>query len=282
MLKKVYAEIGNICNLNCDFCPGTKRKKEFMPSSDFALIAPKIKSVSDYVYLHVMGEPLMHPELDKILDICRQNRLRVSLTTNGTLLKKQERLLLFSPALYRVSVSVHSFEANNQDGEINDYLGNIVDFAKKASEKGIIISLRLWNLDGENTHGHNELNGGISDYLFDSFPGYEQSRSGYKLSDKIYIELAEKFDWPNADSDKLDSSRFCYALREQIAVLCDGTVVPCCLDSDGNINLGNIFDSTFEEILSSDRAKRIYDGFSRRTAVEELCMRCPYSGRFNK
>lgn len=282
MLKKVYAEIGNICNLQCDFCPGTKRKKEFMSAAEFALIAPKIKSVSDYVYLHVMGEPLMHPELDEILDICNEIGLKVSLTTNGTLLKTRERLLLSAPALYRVSVSVHSFEANGQNRSPDDYLKNIVDFAVKASARGIIVSLRLWNLDGENTRGLNSLNGGIYDYLFNSFPEYERSRSGFKLGDKIYIETAEKFDWPDAESDELDPVRFCYALRDQIAVLCDGTVVPCCLDSDGNINLGNIFESTFEEILSSERAKRIYDGFSRRTAVEELCKRCPYSGRFNK
>jgi len=281
LLKKVYAEIGNVCNLDCDFCPGTKRKKEFMSAERFALLAPKIKKVSDYVYLHVMGEPLLHPELDKILCICAENELKVSLTTNGTLLKDRENLLLSAEALYRVSVSVHSFESNG-GGSLYGYLSDVVDFTKKASGRGIIVSLRLWNLDGENTEGKNRLNGGISDYILGSFPDFAPSANGFKLKDKAYVEYAEKFDWPDSEREELDTHRFCYALRDQIAVLCDGTVVPCCLDCDGVIDLGNIFDSDFDKILTSDRARRIYDGFSRRTAVEELCKRCPYSGRFNK
>lgn len=281
MLKKVYVEIGNICNLNCDFCPGTERKKDFMSVSDFKLIAPKVKKVCDYIYLHVMGEPLMHPNLDEILCVCGENKLKVSLTTNGTLLKDKEDILLSSPALYKVSVSVHSFEAN--DGiNIENYLETIYEFTKKASENGIIVSLRLWNLDSDKLKGRNGLNGNIADYFLDKFPGYEINRTGYKLKKNVYIEFAEKFKWPGEGGENKTDGRFCYALRDQTAVLCDGTVVPCCLDRNGEMKLGNIYENEIDEILNGERAKMIYDGFSSLKAREKLCAECEYSRRFDR
>lgn len=86
----------------------------------------------------------------------------------------------------------------------------------------------------------------------------------------------------NIDKDNEDTEIFCYGLRDQIGILVDGTVVPCCLDSEGNINLGNIFENSLGEILEDDRAKNIYDGFSRRCAVEDLCKRCGYAKRYKK
>ncbi len=281
MLKKVYVEIGNICNLNCDFCPGTERKKEFMSVSDFKIIAPKVKKVSDYIYLHVMGEPLLHPELDKILSVCGDNGLKVCIATNGVLLREKEKILINASALYKVSVSVHSFEANDSDG-IEDYLEGIYEFTEKASANGVIVSLRLWNLDSDKLKGRNSFNGGITDFLLDKFPAYEDCRNGYKLKKNAYIEFAQKFKWPGEGGEIKTDGRFCYALRDQIAVLCDGTAVPCCLDRNGEMKLGNIYENEIDEILCGERAKNIYNGFSSLRAYEKICRQCEYARRFDR
>ena len=74
----------------------------------------------------------------------------------------------------------------------------------------------------------------------------------------------------------------CYGLRRQLGILVDGTVVPCCLDQDGIINLGNIFNEDLENIVSSDRAKEIVTNFRNNKLKEDLCKRCGYIKKFKK
>lgn len=275
MLKKVYLEITNICNLACSFCPGTKREKKIMSTDEFAFLAEKIRPHSDYLYFHLMGEPLLHPELCKLLDIAGHLGFKVIITTNGTLLDRAGETLLRSPAVHKLNISLQSFEAN-KGGELEHYLTACAEFAKRASESGKICVLRLWN-EG----GLNELNGTIKERLAAFFPEpWRESRQSLVLSDRVFLESGDKFDWPDMSVGDRGEECFCYGLRDQVGVLCDGTVVPCCLDHEGDIALGNLFENSLEEIMSSERARTIRDGFSKRKATEELCRRCGYARRF--
>ena len=104
--------------------------------------------------------------------------------------------------------------------------------------------------------------------------------AGTGIVQGIFLEYGEKFDWPDPDAGE-HSVSFCRGLRDHLGVLCDGTVVPCCLDADGTLALGNLFASDLHSILEGPRARAIYDGFSRRQAVESLCQRCGYAARFS-
>ncbi|MBQ6051726.1 MAG: SPASM domain-containing protein [Clostridia bacterium] len=273
--KKVYVEITNVCNLSCVFCPGTKRKKAFMTAGDFETAAKKLRPFTDHIYPHLMGEPLCHPEFPLILDIAEKNGFNVIITTNGTLLSKQEQTLLESRALKRVNISLHSFEATAQQRTIEEYLYGCLSFAKKAEGKTIIF-LRLWNNGGMDAK--NEDIKGVIAYYF-PLP-WTDSRNGAKIGENVFIEYGSRFDWPDIESENEGENVFCYGLRDQIGILCDGTVVPCCLDSDGNIPLGNIFTEELEDILQKPRATALYNGFSARKAAEELCRKCGYAKRF--
>ena len=77
MFSRAYVEITNVCNMACAFCPGTAREKGFMTPETFALLAGKLRRHTDYLYLHVMGEPLLHPQLAEILRICGDLGFRV-------------------------------------------------------------------------------------------------------------------------------------------------------------------------------------------------------------
>ena len=278
MLKRAYVEITNVCNLRCAFCPGTKRTQRFMTAEEFSCIAAKLKGTVSYLYLHVMGEPLLHPELKKILAIGVELGFRICITTNGTLLKKAGETLLSAPALHKVSVSLHSFEGND-GGDMLPYLESVWDFAEQAAKQGIIVALRLWNEGGAE-----ERNGEVLQFLREKTgkDSWEEKRDGsFTLGEKLYLEHAEKFDWPDLTAPE-SGTEFCLGLREQIAVHADGTVVPCCLDHEGDIPLGNLLQQELEEILQNPRAKAIYDGFSAREPSEELCRRCGYASRFNR
>lgn len=276
MLKKAYLEITNVCNLRCSFCPGTKRPPRFLTAEEFSILAGRLRAHTDYLYFHLMGEPLLHPELKTLLRIAEELGFRVIITTNGTLLDKAGETLLASAAVHKVNISLQSFEAN-VGGELAEYIEQCASFAARAAQNGKICVLRLWN-----NGGLSSLNDEIKSILRQYFPGaWRESRRSLALADRVWLEPGDKFDWPDAGLDELGERCFCYGLRDQIGVLCDGTVVPCCLDHDGDVPLGNLFETSLDEILSSPRARAIFEGFSRRRAVEELCRRCGYARRFN-
>ena len=278
--SRCYLEITNRCNLACSFCPKTKRPARTINPAEFRHLAEKLRPYTDYLYLHVLGEPLLHPQLVEILDICRELLFRVVITTNGTLLPAQEPMLLSSPALYKINVSLHSFEAN-APGDFGSYLSGCFSFAKKAGEAGKLVDLRLWNLDGETTRGQNAQNDVILETLASFFPRpWVQNTWGFRLCDRVFVHYAEKFDWPDLALEERSDCGTCRALKDQIAVLCDGTVVPCCLDHEGDIALGNLFSQNLPEILDDTPAKSLLSGFSARKLSHPLCRRCGYAKRF--
>lgn len=280
-LKKAYLEITNVCNLLCSFCPGTRRAAGVLPPEEFHTLAARLRPHTDYLYFHLMGEPLLHPQLDRLLAIADSLGFRVMLTTNGTLLDRWQEALPAAPALEKVSVSLHCLEANQCGLEQKAYLTLCMDVAEALSRAGKKCGLRLWNLDGEDTVGENRENGRIIASLREHFPGpWEEGRRGIRMAPNIYLELGEKFEWPDRNAPEGGQEVFCFGLRDQVGVLCDGTVVPCCLDHEGDIPLGNLFRQELGEILNSPRARAIYEGFSRRRAVEDLCRRCGYARRF--
>ena len=280
MLKKAYVEITNICNLRCAFCPGTRRAPRTMSPDEFALALDRLRGSVRYVYLHIMGEPLLHPRLDALLDLAAARDMRVCVTTNGTLLGRRADVLLNAPALHKVSVSLHSVEENGGDPrEARQYLDAVWDFAVKAAARGVIVALRLWNEGDADAH-----NGVILDFLREktgSSDWPEPRAHSFRLAENLYLEREAAFDWPDLGAEETPTE-FCQALRGQLGVLADGTVVPCCLDHEGDLALGNLFAQELGDILNSPRARAIYDGFSRRQPVEELCRRCGYAMRFNK
>ena len=285
MLKKAYVEITNECNLRCAFCPGTKREKRFMTGAEFDRVLSRLEGRVTYLYLHLMGEPLLHPELDTLLALAAARGFRVCVTTNGTLLPEKAETLLRAPTLHKVSVSLHSFEGNAAQGqavmsaEEERYLSSAWDFSLRAAARGVIVALRLWNSGGLEAHnaailGFLRRKTGQSDWS-------EPRAGSFRLAQRIYLERAERFDWPDPLAGET-GTQFCLALRDQLGVLCDGTLVPCCLDSEGTLSLGNLLDSPLEELLSSPRAVALREGFSRRAPSEPLCRRCGYAVRFNR
>ena len=273
--QKVYVEISNLCNLSCAFCPGTRRQKRAMTEDELAQLLPKLRPYTNFLYFHLMGEPLCHPKLGTFLELAGDAGFKVILTTNGTLLSKQQSLLLESRALHKINISLHAFEANDLDIPFEAYLRRCFDFGKAAEGK-VLVAYRLWN-----NGGADEKNEEIKTMLAQYFPKeWVQERRGIRIGERVYLEHGDKFDWPDLTAADGGEHVFCYGLRDQIGVLCDGTVVPCCLDHEGDLALGNLFHQDMEEILASNRAKSIYEGFSNRKAAEELCRRCGYARRF--
>lgn len=274
MYAKAYVEITNICNMSCSFCHGHGRESRRMTEEEFSRVLNQLRGMTGHIYYHLMGEPLTHPELPHFVEMAKAAGFRSVITTNGTLFRTRgEELIAARP--HKVSVSLHSFEEGGEEDFLR-YMEGVTDFADRASGAGIIVVLRLWN------RGMDEgRNGKIESLLRSRLAGeWTENTRGIRIRDKLHLEWGDRFEWPDRAAPVRGDRVFCYGLRDHFGILCDGTVVPCCLDSEGAIALGNVFEEDLREILSSPRACAMAEGFERRIGVEELCRRCGYAGRF--
>lgn len=273
--KKIYVEITNICNLNCSFCSKDNRIKESISLTKMEELLEKINNYTDYIYLHVKGEPLLHPNLGEILDLCEKYHKKVNITTNATLLKEKEKILKHS-AIRQINLSVHS------ENDKNNYLEEIFEVVDKLTDKNIVY--RFWTMENNNLSQKSTISVEkiISHYKL-SLDIVEKLKieNNIKINTHIYVNKANEFIWPDVNNDYNNDTGYCYALKDQLAILVDGTIVPCCLDSNGIINLGNIYKNNLEEIINSSRYQKMREGFCNRKVTEELCKHCSFKERFD-
>jgi radical SAM protein with 4Fe4S-binding SPASM domain len=248
-----------------------------MSPDEFQLVVDKIRPFTDYIYLHVLGEPLLHPQLDEILTIAETAGLKINLTTNGGLLNRKKELLL-NHSIRQINISLHDAEENIVPEKWKEYLNSVLDFTSEAAPKSYVC-LRLWNISNETS---NEFNAFCLKAIAEKFnlseeELYEKTNgNGLKLSEHIFLQRAPRFEWPDENQTGIQTTKTCYALRDHIAILADGQVVPCCLDADANMFLGNIFTENLADILQTDRAKDIKKGFEQRKVVEPICATCGF------
>jgi len=261
--KKIYVEITNICNLNCKFCPNDNLEKREMTLEEFEKILNKVNDHTDYLYLHVKGEPLLHSKFKEILLLSKKYNKQINITTNGTLLKKRIDDIIESRTVRQVNISLQSIINMN-------ILEDIIECADTLSENNIQVQYRMWANNKYQKHILNKLIG---------YYNIEFITNNNKLKNNLYLNLDKEFIWPNLANNYISDTGTCYGTRTHIGILSDGTVIPCCLDSSGVINLGNIFNEKFEDILNKERIKEMKTNFQNNKICEELCQKCGYRTR---
>lgn len=284
--KKVYIEISNVCNLQCSFCPEVDREKRFMEPDLFQKTVRMVAPLTEEVCFHLMGEPLLHPEFDHYLADCGTIGLPVNLTTNGLLLNSDRIITLMNPALKQINFSLQSFESNFPGKDNSDYLQKIFDFTQRALRErpDLYINYRLWNQGTAEAESSNaQLIEKIKQGLktdFNSFTDVRWKKSA-KISGRVYLHFDSRFIWPHPSQPLRSTKGFCHGLSSHIGILADGTVVPCCLDKEGVLSLGNCSSQNIKDILESPRATAIHDGFQNGILVEDLCQKCTFITRFD-
>ena len=278
MINRVYIEITNVCNLSCSFCHKNKRTPQFITLRTFSDILEQTKEITDYIYLHVQGEPLLHPFFEDLMAISDEQKMKVHLVTNGTLLCRRPNLLSH-PSLRKVSVSLQS-AAFQDPAALPAYMETIGALIEAASEKkSPYVELRFWRSD-ELTQASDQF---CLSWLKDRYHFAPTDRAkSYRIQENVFVSFANDFTWPVASSQEGSVHGTCLGTRKQIAILVDGTVVPCCLDADGAIPLGNVQDTTLSEILNSQRCSAMRNGFQNGIITESLCKACTYRLRFDR
>ncbi|MBS4960955.1 MAG: radical SAM protein [Clostridiales bacterium] len=277
-LKKAYIEITNICNLHCSFCHGSNREKQNMKVDQFWHIAKKIRPYVDSIYLHVLGEPLCHPQLKEILDIANELSFKVNITTNGTLIRKKTPVLLQSECLRQVNFSVHCIEECGLKKE--EYLQGICQFIHQAAKKGIYSCIRLWNIDEDECTDKNQQ---LFQWLQNEFGADKVAiktltkGNGITLSKNIFLQQSRRFIWPDLNEKEIFLKGSCPALRDHFGVLSNGDMICCCLDAEGDLVLGNLLEQEFLDIYQSQRAVQLRENFRRQVVSEKLCRTCGWN-----
>ncbi len=284
--NKVNIEISNICNLQCSFCPEVVRSKKIMDLALFRRIIEQVAPITEQVCFHLMGDPLVHPNLEELVKICHEHSVKIFLVTNGVLLREKQAEILLHPAFRQVNFSLHSFHDNFGDRDPTHYLNRIFDYTERAFKirPDLFINYRLWNLD--NPNGDQPKNKALIQRISERFsvtlnPQINvRAKKNHRVINRLYLHFDTEFTWPEIHLPILGESGACYGLSSHFGVLVDGTVVPCCLDKEGAIPLGNLQGQNIFEILKNPRSLAILKGFREGHLVEDLCKRCQYIERF--
>lgn len=284
--RKIYVEIGNICNLQCSFCPEVDRKKFRLTEENLRKVLLEIKPFTERACFHLMGEPLAHPLFPRFVKVAEEFGIPLEITTNGTLLNEEIEAALFSPTVHQVNFSLQSFLDNFPGKNSSTYLGKILAFVERALKQRpeLYVNFRLWNLQaGETEDARNEE---ILAKIEETFSVRINRRVDPKLTKsknllgRVYVHYDTRFEWPHPARPILRQRGTCQGTRSHIGIHADGTVVPCCLDKEANIPLGNIQTQSLAEILAGPRFQAMKKGFERGELVESLCQKCTYAERF--
>ena len=278
MIKRVYIEITNVCNLHCQFCSYTKREPEVMSLKFFEDILKQVKQYTDYIYLHVQGEPTLHPHFNDILSLCDQYNLKVQLVTNGTTLFKVKDILLSHPSIRKINFSLQSIEFHTLD--LNAFQQTLFSFVDTCiQKKSPIVELRFWRSD----ELENDRTSSLLSTIKNTYSLTETNRNNnYSIAKNVYVDFDNMFEWPDELKEKNSTRGRCLGAIQQIAILSNGTVVPCCLDCNGEIDLGNLHDQSLDSIFQSHRYIQLVEGFKRNYLEESFCQKCTFRFRFNK
>ena len=284
---RIYIELTNVCGLSCSFCPTKALPTKEMDLDFFESIVKQAKSYTKEIACHVVGDPLTLSNLDAYLDIIHKHGLKAMLTTSGYFLKKHSYETLFHPCVKQINISLNSYNKNDTSLTFEQYMNPVLALceAKLNRKEDLFINLRVWNLDemmSERTFNET-LFAKLSstfDTQIDLHSIYEEKPKSLRLASKILVHFDNYFEWPSLNN-KVYGHGTCQGLQSHVAILASGKVVPCCLDCDGIIELGDLHENTLDAILTSKRAVNMLEGFKEGKAVEELCQKCSYKERFN-
>ena len=287
--RKVHIEITNICNLKCTFCPPKIKPSKTMNLEEFDKLNSQVKKFTKELAYHIVGDPLVLSNLNEYLNISKNHGLKVNIVTTANNMTAKHHEVLMNETIRQINFSLNSYNANSHKKSLDEYLNPIFEFVKYAQNKKheYFINFRIWNID-ENKSAYefnNQVFSKINEYFGSNINTdeiYKQKPKNIRISRKLFIHFDDYFNWPDLKNDIVSKTGTCYGLDSHFGILSTGELVPCCLDQNACVDLGNVFENSVEDILNSKRVKDIQNGFKNNILIEEFCQKCEYRTRFDK
>ncbi|GAA7516273.1 radical SAM/SPASM domain-containing protein [Helicobacter pylori] len=275
--KKIYIELSDICGLQCSFCPNPKNIRGVMPLELFEKVCKEAAPLTPIITLHVLGDPCKLKNLNRYLNAAKRFSLKVDLVTSGAYLHNFETLL--QDAIYQISISLDAGLDNHNKLNQHRYIQKILEFCHYKCEKNSEVFLNLRIQDGTLDKHQNLIKPFLESFECVSLEGLK-SQSRVRLFKKSFLNIQKTFKWPNLNAqnplNQESKIPYCYGLIKQIAILSNGVVVPCCMDTQAHISLGDLNHTPLKDILKSQKAMAIKTHFLKGEALELLCKNCSY------
>ena len=285
---RVYVELTNICGLKCTFCPPQIIPTHTMSLEFFEHVLDELTPYTKEIAYHMGGDSLALSNLSAYLDLTCKKHLRGMITTSGYFLRKHDLHTLMHPALKQINISINSYNKNTMSLSFEEYMEPIIKLCayKREHNPDLFINLRLWNMD--DAQSERAFNEKLFVYLEKAFGVplhvntlYDEKPRSIRLAEKVLLHFDTYFEWPTLCSSE-SSEGTCLGLSSHFGILSNGVVVPCCLDKDGVMALGDLHVNTLKQILKTPKTHAIIEGFKHHKAVEALCQKCTYKHRFKE
>lgn len=256
-----------------------------MDVNEFESALSEVAPLAEIVCLHLLGEPLAHPRFSEIVDVCERYNTQIDLTTNGILIKRHGDRIINSKCIRQVNFSLQAFKDNFPDRDLESFLAPVFEFTRSANatRPALYINYRLWNQQSHDSNNEDVFQKIESYFNVVINRNIETGAIKSKnIWNRLYLHFDSRFEWPSFSLPHQGTRGRCHGTINHIGIHADGTVVPCCLDQKGAIDLGNVKKQSLREILDSERFIKMRDGFLNGVLVEEFCQHCSFITRFDK
>lgn len=274
MPRCIRIETTNLCNLKCRMCPQSVKTpgvaRGCMRFELFQSIVTQIAAFPEnresLFYLHICGEPLLHKDLVRFVRFAAESGLRPILTTNATLLTRDKALQLIQAGLSRIEFSFEGLDAATYESirigaHFEGVSKNIRTFLELNRDAGSPIHTELVIVD-----------------LPDLDPQRVKDFADRMRSDFDTVNISGYFDWlGRVDTAGFEREEYvgCSSVDSDLNVLWDGRVVPCCLDVDGAMVIGDFTKQSYLEVLSSLRRHALRERLEAGRLDNLPCNHCP-------
>lgn len=301
----VLIELTSHCNFSCSFCPIEKvsRDKTMMPKALWEKILQELadKKMAHTIFLHVLGEPLIHKDILDAVRFANNRDLSVSLYTNGALLdQKRSAQILDVLKKGRVVLSLQeitseSFHARCR-GTISwqQYINRLLTFVQLNETRKNSIPIQIhcmldmqglgWNLPQIRSEQkkiqavYNQWQKALGIQNGKKINIFNPT-AVYPLNENASFFVKHAGNWDNkllADNLQVVESEVghCALMTDTFAVLSDGTCTYCCNDYEGELNLGNAFERSLEDIFYGPKAVAIRQAEKQGKFIAQRCKIC--------
>ena len=269
-------ESTSICNLKCIMCPypSMGRKNEHMSMTVYEKIVEEGAGFVEFMWLHLFGEPLINPDIYKMIDMAEDAGIRTGISTNATRLDEKASAALLDSKLSLLLLCLdgatkQTFEKIRVGAKFEKVHRNIARFAEMKCARNSELKASLQMIHMTDTQN-------------------EKQRFEEEWRDKGFDTIIYKpFNyWANQDSSLIQigepspprRSGACSEPWIGFTVLADGTVTPCCNDYAGKMPLGDLKTQSLREVWNGPEMMRL----RRRFAGDvpdlggTICQDCPF------
>lgn len=252
-------EVTNRCNLNCVICSRrySSRPQGLMDMTLFAKIINEIKHSSRFTWLHLLGEPLLHPHIAEMIKLCKENGMKVGISTNATLLNEQRAKKILESGLDSCilafdGVNKETYEQVRTGGVYETVEKNILNFLKlkkelKKEKPWTVIQTVEINLTESEIGAFKKKwkDSDVNEILVRKY-----STSAGQIEDKDFVAKPQHQYIPK---QKL-SRPPCFLLWNSAVIFWNGDVSVCCHDCvNGKLVFGNLKDDDLKTIWNSPK-----------------------------